>query len=573
MIRTHGTRVMVALLGLLLWGAGQVIFAAPPDRETLEQAYRPRRLALVIGINEFRDSRWRGLHYAGKDAADMSAALRDPERGGFDLVIELTEPWQTTKVAIHEAFNHLDDKNMSTEDTVVIYISTHGTLARDEDYQLHQYLVAYDTAFDNVRETAIEMGELVDELNRLTSRRKVMIMACCHSGMGKSELPEDVASELSLMKAGFFVKPVEFASEASMIIGVCSWGETAREDEALENDIYTHFFLEGMTMYDRNQDGAVSVSEAHDYAQRKTYYYTSGTQRPFARSDVLGTDPIILTGKVMKTGLPMLLSYSGQLDGAMVSINGQEKGRFPEGFTTTPGWNHIRTFNRDGEPLLSSLLYVRQGEQVDADRLMQVRAEPRTGLAINYRMLASEELSEIVLPGMAMYGLAYRIGAFPTANTSVHLETTYGHNQWNAHLDHDQARMSVDIMEANVALLYSYRRHKTDLFGGPLVGAYAMLKQVEIQDRTDNMDSGTMYPGLMGGIRLRSGSDLNFEISDRLSYHFLTVEGKQQGTLVNEVAATVYFSPRTIISDFRSNYQGWRWGQASGLETGFSRER
>jgi hypothetical protein len=573
MNRSLVNRVMVLLLVLSVWGVGLAGRGATPDKKSLERAYRPKRLALVIGINKFRDSRWREFRYAEKDALDMAEALKDPDGAGFDLVIELTEPWQTTRVAVQEAFKHLDDKNMSTEDTVFIYISTHGTLARDKEYRLQQYLVAYDTEFDNVTETAIEVTGLVDEFNELTSRRKVLIMASCHSGMGKSALPQDIAEELSSLKSGFFVKPVEFASEASMIIGVCSWGETAREDEELENDIYTHFFLEGMTMYDRNQDGAVSVSEAHDYAQRNTYYYTNGAQRPFARSDILGTDPIILTGEVSKTGLPMVLSYSGRLDGAVISINGQEKGVFPEGFTITPGWNRIQALNQGGDSIYNSLLYVRQGERVDVDRLLEVRSEPRVGLVTNYRMIASEELSEIVLPGLGMYGMAYRVGAFPTANSSVHLEATYGQNQWNAHLEDEEAEMSVEIIEANAALLYSYRKDKVDFFCGPLVGAFGMLKEVQIQGKTDRMDSGTVYPGVMGGFKLRAGPDMHFEISDRVSYHLLTVKGKSEGTLVNEVSATVYFSPQAVISDFQGNYQDWRSRRTRGFQTHLSWER
>jgi len=558
-------RKLVPLLLVFLL-AGLPGIGAPPDRESVEQAYQPKRLALVIGINDFLDSKWGSLLYARKDALDMSAALKDRNTSGFDLVIELTEPWQTTKVAIDEAFKHLSNKNMSTEDTVLIYFSTHGTLAKNKEFKLRQYLVNYNTEFEKVSETAIDVAELIKRFNGLTSRRKVLIMASCHSGMGKSSLPEDIALELSALKSGFFVKPVEFASEASMIIGVCSWGETAREDADLENDIYTHFFLKGMTMYDRNQDGAISVSEAHDFAQRNTYYYTKGSQRPFVRSDILGTDPIILSGKVNKTGLPVLLSYSGRLDGARISINGREKGVLPDGFTTTPGWNRIEAFNDKGDPIFNGLLYVRQGERLDMDRLVEARSDPNLGLVTNYRMFASEQVSEIVLPGTAMLGLAYRIGAFPTMDTSVHIETSYGRNQWDTRLDAgDEANMSVEIVEANAALLYSYRKNQADYFVGPLVGAFGMLKEVEMGGETDRFNSGTVYPGIIGGVRFRSSPDMHFELSNRLSYNLLTVEGKSEGALVNEVSATLYFSPDVLFSNFQSDYQDWRWKQSNGL--------
>ncbi len=57
-----------------------------------------------------------------------------------------------------------------------------------------------------------------------------------------------------------------------MVFAACDWGETAREDEGLKNDIYTHFLIEGLNgSADRNIDGAVTATEAHDYARRRTY--------------------------------------------------------------------------------------------------------------------------------------------------------------------------------------------------------------------------------------------------------------------------------------------------------------
>ena len=107
--------------------------------------------------------------------------------------------------------------------------------------------------------------------------------------------------ELAGVKAGFFVRPIEEVSRASVVLAASDWGETAREDAKLENDIYTHFFVEALRIgADRNGDGAVTVSEAHDYARRMTYEYTNGRQRPSAETAEVGADPIVLVGRVLR---------------------------------------------------------------------------------------------------------------------------------------------------------------------------------------------------------------------------------------------------------------------------------
>ena len=152
---------LVVLLGPGV-SPGQTPPTAPGvDRQRIEQAYKPRRLGLVIGINQFRDPNWRSLRYAEDDARAMAAAMRDPEIGYFDEVIELLEPWETSRQGIREALRILANRNMSTEDTVLIYISTHGTLDRDRNGRLHQYLVTYDTDFNNIPGTGLDQAELV----------------------------------------------------------------------------------------------------------------------------------------------------------------------------------------------------------------------------------------------------------------------------------------------------------------------------------------------------------------------------------------------------------------------------
>src|SRR5215212_1761087 len=51
---------------------------APLPQEKLDQAYAPRKIALVVGVARFDDGDWGPLRYPRKDAEDLAAVLRDP---------------------------------------------------------------------------------------------------------------------------------------------------------------------------------------------------------------------------------------------------------------------------------------------------------------------------------------------------------------------------------------------------------------------------------------------------------------------------------------------------------------
>jgi len=495
----------------------------------------------VVGIDDFEDPAWRDLEFAEKDAADMAEALSDAGDDGFDRVIKLTGPDLTEKEHILAAMRGLHDENISTEDVVLIYFSTHGTLARDDELRLRQYLVARDTDYDNVSDTALDMAQMMDYFSRLKSRRKVLIVASCHSGMGKSELPDDIRFELEHVKSSFFVKPLEMASEASVIIGVCGWGETAREDPELGNDIYTHFFIEGMSHYDRNEDGAVSISEAHDYAQRKTYYFTHGEQRPFARSDILGTDPIILKGQVTSSGKPVLFSYSEEYGGARLWLNGTEKGTLPDGYITERGWNDFSVRAPGGSEIEKGKLYVRSGERVNVDRIMREREIPSLGVSAAYRSYGAP-VSEDVSPALGMYGVAYQLRAFPFQDTGVRLEADYGQAGWQEDLPGNvELDINADVLDINAGLVYEGRVGTTRLFGGPMVGGLYMWKRLEAMGEVERKQTATFYPGAVGGLSVSLNESTLLEVTNKAGYVSFNVDDETEGAWSNEFSITIYF--------------------------------
>jgi hypothetical protein len=170
-------------------------------------------------------------------------------------------------------------------------------------------------------------------------------------------------------------------SRASVVLAASDWGETALEDARLENDIYTHFLVEALRVgADRNGDGAITVSEAHDYARRMTYEYTQGRQRPTAETSEVGADPIVLVGQVRRKGRPELFSYAPALDGFTVRVNGKPLADFPGGVALDAGRHRVQIGKGNGSSLLDLPVTFKPGDRVDVEDLL-ARADPRWEVA------------------------------------------------------------------------------------------------------------------------------------------------------------------------------------------------
>ena len=234
----------------------------------------------------------------------------------------------------------------------------------------------------DVPRSGLPSEELRRRFDRLRSRRKVLVLATCHSGQGKSGLPEAVRRELDGIKGDdFFVPPLASVSEASVILSASAWGETAREDEKLSHDIYTHFLLEALRKgLDPNGDGAVTVSEAHEHALYGTWRFTAGRQRPTAVSDILGEDPIVLAGRRVRLGRPALYGYDERWEGVRVRVGGTEKGALPGAVVVEPGVHAIDLLRAGAtEPFVTTRVDLQSGQRIHVRTLLP---EPPLGLEL-----------------------------------------------------------------------------------------------------------------------------------------------------------------------------------------------
>ncbi len=500
------------------------------DEEALSSAYTPRRLALLIGVSEYEDPQWRNLRYSDKDARDLADALRDPSRGRFDQVRVLSRPEETTRAGILAALRQLRQEATRPDDVVVVYLSAHGSLARDGQGELRRYLVTRDSSYRAIAQTAISMDVLKAEFDQFPSRRRLLVLATCHSGSGKSLLPKELEAELRGIKSGFYARPLEESSRASMVFAACDWGETAREDEGLQNDIYTHFLIEGLNgAADRNVDGAVTATEAHDYARRRTFAFTDGRQRPSAEILEVGADPVVLSGSINRMGRPELFSYNPRLDGFTLKVDGEPRTELPGGTAVVPGKRKVELTKGDAV-LVSRDVEVAAGERLPLEQLL-AEAFPQRSLALMGGMFSFTDARSRaeLLPAAPQMTVSLRLEDKPMLHWGLLLDVSASTGRTSLTLvPGSQTPFGYTTLSAGVGLPYLWRWERFSLFAGPRVAALYLRRSFDAETVVGGQDYLTVSPGVVGGVVWRLGERLELTSQMQLMMTYVVVDGQGQ---------------------------------------------
>ncbi len=508
------------------------------SREKVEAAHAPRRIALLIGIATFEDREWHALRFPEKDAADLARVLRDRERGAFDQVETLSSG--ATRDAVRSALRQLAEIDQDERDTVVVYVSSHGTLARDERGILRRYLVTRDTRFADVPGTALSLDELKADFDALRSRRKVLILAACHSGAGKSLLPDEVQHELAGVKGGFFVRPIEEVSRATVVLAACDWGETAREDARLANDIYTHYLVEALELgADRNGDGAVTVSEAHDYARRMTYQFTGGEQRPTAETTEVGADPIVLVGHVVRRGKPELYSYAQALDGFTLTVDGKPLADLPGGVAVDPGRHRVQLAKGGGPNLIDVPVSLGEGDRIEVEQLFH-RSGGRWEIGPRFGFLGfldSRNRRDVLgpVPGL---GFAATLDGWPSSSLALRLDFTASRGSGRFADQGQAAPYRFAVVTGGVALPWRVLLAPASplvLLVGPRLSTVYIERRFDVALAPSGQSYFSFSPGLLAGASWHLGNGFDLGLETQLDWMLVRVNGQNRSSAFGEL--------------------------------------
>lgn len=374
--------IVLAIAGVALAGPTTVAGADP------SAAFAPRRVALVIGVDVYGDPALQTLAFAGKDARDLGGALKDTRYGGYDDVRVVTGVQATTRQGIRDAIADAA-ADLQRDDTFLLYLSGHGTLALDPIDGTRLFFLPSDGQLDRPEQTAISVTWLEQEMDHVASKRRVLILDTCHNGRGRSGLSNATAEHLRTLRGDPPPPRVSEVSEYEARLFAADFHQPAIEDKTLQNGVYTHFLVDALTTSrvaaDLNRDGVVEVREAHAWAMDGTIRHTGGLQMPRAEYSEVGNEAIYLSGDPSlrrRAETALLSAYEGILASAQLWVDGTSRGALPGLVAIEPGLRDVELRAADGRTIARRRVRVEAGETVQLDRWVGETDGPRASLLL-----------------------------------------------------------------------------------------------------------------------------------------------------------------------------------------------
>jgi uncharacterized caspase-like protein len=381
---------------------------AMTTRDALSQTLEPRRVALLIGVDEYDDPVFGKLEHAGADATALGAVLAEGEGGGFDEVVVVTGPG-TNRAGVTRSLRQLAS-SLRREDAVVVYFSGHGTRVWDgEDWR--RFLLVSDSRAAHVDTTALDLRDIQDFFSSLSAVRKALIVDACFQGDGKSVVrsaDRNVEGRQDPTAVPLAPSSV-FMGGGEAHLYATSPGRPAREDDGLGHGVYTYYLLDALSWSfhtaDLDQDGVITAWEAHDYARSRTMEHTGNDQVPEAAFRVIGEADLALAGDAKERSERTkaqiyLYGRRGPLTQAQVVVDGRDRGVFPGTVMVSPGRHHIVLRDADNRVLVDGYGKFSADRTYRADHLARVVQGPKTMLGARTTWLSIDGLGEAIGPGV-----------------------------------------------------------------------------------------------------------------------------------------------------------------------------
>ena len=135
---------------------------------------QPRRYALIIGIDKYRDTTVMPLRYAVSDAKSMKQALEDQ---GYEIKGVLLDE-DATSAAIYKGLEGVRDL-LRPEDVFVLYFAGHGMRG---PLSGHAYWLNHETERSRPEISSLRVRDVVEAVARMKARRKLLILDHCYAG-------------------------------------------------------------------------------------------------------------------------------------------------------------------------------------------------------------------------------------------------------------------------------------------------------------------------------------------------------------------------------------------------------
>ncbi|HEY9867688.1 MAG TPA: tetratricopeptide repeat protein [Candidatus Obscuribacterales bacterium] len=246
--------------------------------------------AVVVGIGTFAEQALNNGIAMDRAAREFYNYLVDPRAGRFDKdhVVLLTDSEATRQNILSVTGPQWLGRVAGPDDLVVIFIGTHGFPSFDGN----TYLLAHNSALDNLFATGISMKSLMESLRKdVRSDRIVLVLQACYSGAA------ELTAGAKALHKNFNVDLERITLGKGYMIA-----SSSRPDQITWGDVFSKNLIKAL----RDKEGLVPFTEAFSAAERRTEYDTTHEcvgcrpQNPVLKADWTGKDLVLGVPPVAK---------------------------------------------------------------------------------------------------------------------------------------------------------------------------------------------------------------------------------------------------------------------------------
>lgn len=227
---------------------------------------RPRLHALVVGIDQFADSRL-DLKYAAADAAALSRAIQSSSRGLFSSVeVELlTGAAATSRDTIVAALRRY--RNIDAADAFLLYVASHGTVVGQDLGRQSFFLLTSnvrDGSEAGLRRDALSQEQIQALVSSIPASQKLLIIDACHSGALGDAFARDAS--FGAVSTGAAVRVLSGALGSAVVAAATSRQQALEGYEG--HGLFTWVLLQALSgKADRGGRGTVTTRDLSDFVQ------------------------------------------------------------------------------------------------------------------------------------------------------------------------------------------------------------------------------------------------------------------------------------------------------------------
>ncbi|WP_158261357.1 MULTISPECIES: caspase domain-containing protein [Pirellulaceae] len=236
------------------------------------------KLAILIAIEQYADSRIKRARYAESDATALAGVLQQHEFAGADRVVILSSEatHKQVKSRVQRAI-----KGLHHDDELFVYYAGHGFSKKGVNY-----LTCHDTNPDDLTRTSIKLAWLFDQFQKSACQQVAFFLDACEKGLLTTDDLRDRYAPLNDAELETFFG----ASQHRACFASCRPGETSHANAKLRHGVWAYHLIEtlgGNAPRALERSKSLTAGSLQNYLQQavpgtlRTLYATKRVQTPW----------------------------------------------------------------------------------------------------------------------------------------------------------------------------------------------------------------------------------------------------------------------------------------------------